>query len=62
MNDAPGFSEHHITMPVMIRQHHICLVQLKLRHFAHFNDAYLTTNSFGDEPNDLSLTDTEGDS
>ena len=41
----------------MIRQHHICLAQLKLRHFTSLNDAYLTTNLFGNEPNDLSLMD-----
>ena len=45
----------------MIRQHCICLAQLKLRHFICLNDAYLTTNLFGKEPNDLSLWTTEAD-
>ena len=30
-------------------------------HFTSLNDPYLTTDSFGNEPNDLSLRDTEAD-
>lgn len=57
--DPLCFSEYRIATVVMLREHRICLAQLKLRHFASLNDAYLTANSFGNEPNDLLLWDTE---
>jgi hypothetical protein len=61
LKDVLCFSEHCITIPAKIKLENIifCLAQLKLRHFASPNGAFLTTNSFGNEPNDLLLRDTE---